>query len=124
MSDEVTKTLCIRCPKGCELKIVEEDGYIVVEGNECPLGVEYGKEEAEEPKRMVTSTVEIKNGIYPRLPVRTEEPVPKNKVCDVIDSLKNKVVEAPVKKGDTILERVEGTDADIIAERDMERVKK
>ncbi|HDH43865.1 MAG TPA: DUF1667 domain-containing protein, partial [Thermococcus sp.] len=47
---------------------------------------------------------------------------PKEKIKDVIDALKEVVVEAPVKMGQVILKNVGNTGVDVIAERDMERV--
>jgi len=114
--------LCIRCPKGCRLKVVRKGDEIKVEGNECPLGEKYGREELLNPRRIVTSTVKIKNAMYPRLPVRTAEPVPKDKIMDVIKALKGVVIEAPVKRGQVVLDDVANTGVPVIAERDMERV--
>lgn len=117
-----TEILCIKCPKGCLLRITIGTNEVKVEGNECPLGERYGIEEIKNPKRIVTSTVRILNARYPRLPVRTSEPVPKEKIKEVINNLKNVVVKAPVKKGQIIVQNVANTGVDIIAERDMERV--
>lgn len=49
---------CILCPKGCRLRVDENDGYKVI-GNACPRGADYGREEALDPKRTITSTVRI-----------------------------------------------------------------
>ena len=71
--------ICIVCPKGCHLKVDEENGYAVT-GNSCPRGAEYGKNELSNPTRMLTSTVCIEGGIYPRLPVKTSQAIP-NRCC-------------------------------------------
>ncbi len=49
---------CIVCPKGCRLRVDDENGYKVT-GNVCARGEAYGREEALDPKRTVTSTVRI-----------------------------------------------------------------
>ena len=36
--------ICIVCPKGCHLKVDEENGW-AVSGNSCPKGAEYGRTE-------------------------------------------------------------------------------
>lgn len=82
--------------------------------------LEYTKEEVTNPKRTVCSTVRIIGGRYPRLPVRTSEPVPKGKIKEVINQLKDLTVKAPVRRGDVILRNIAGTGADIIAEMDVE----
>ena len=115
--------LCIRCPKGCELTVFERDKQIRVEGNECRIGVEYAIEETKDPRRIVSSTVEILNSKYPRLPVRTRDTIPKDKIKKVVEDIKGKIVKAPVKKGEIISKNVAGTGVDLIAERDMECVK-
>ncbi len=118
MSDR-KEVLCIRCPKGCRLKLKIGD-KVVVEGQECKLGEEYGRKEASSPQRVVPSTVKIIGARYPRLPVRSEKGVPMNKVEEVIDELKGVEVIAPMKKGAVIVENVADTSVDIIAERGME----
>ena len=118
-----TSMLCIRCPKGCELTVIKDDKEIKVEGNECKIGIEYAIEEFKNPRRIVSSTIKITNARYPRLPVRTKDTVPKDKIKKVIESIKDKTVNAPVKKDDIIMKNVADTGVDIIAERSMERVK-
>ena len=39
---------CIVCPKGCRLKVDEENNWAVT-GNSCPRGAEYGKAECTAP---------------------------------------------------------------------------
>jgi len=118
------KILCIRCPKGCELFVEEKNGDIQVSGNECALGEKYAIKETKSPERVVTSTVRIKNARYPRLPVRTVKPVPKNKIKDIIKSLETINLDAPVKYHEVIIEDVANTKVNIISERNMERVEK
>ena len=75
--------ICIVCPKGCHLKVDEENGCSVT-GNSCPRGAEYGKMELTHPTRVVTSTVRCQGGLYPRCPVKTDRAVPKELVFDVM----------------------------------------
>ncbi|ACS33527.1 DUF1667 domain-containing protein [Thermococcus gammatolerans] len=116
------EVLCIRCPKGCRLRITVEGNEVHVSGFACLEGKRFGEEEVRNPRRIVTTTVRILNARYPRLPVRTAEPVPKDKIRDVIEALKGVVVKAPVRRGQVIVKDVAGTGVDVIAERDMEAV--
>ena len=75
--------ICITCPKGCHLKVDEENGYAVT-GNSCPRGEAYGKAELTHPTRVVTSTVRCTGGSRPRCPVKTSGPVPKDKIFAVM----------------------------------------
>ena len=66
--------VCIVCPKGCRLHVDDENGYTVT-GNSCPRGAEYGKNEIQNPTRVLTSTVRLSGGAYRRCPVKTEKAV-------------------------------------------------
>jgi len=118
-----TSILCIRCPKGCELKVSNNKKDIKVEGNECRIGLEYAIEEIKNPVRIVASTISILNSNYPRLPVRTKDTIPKNKIKKVIETIRGVTIKAPIKQGQIIIKNIANTGSDLIAERDMERVK-
>lgn len=117
----VTTYLCIGCPLGCRLE-VEHDGPDIVEvrGFGCKIGKRFAEQEHTAPTRMVTTTVRVKGGVWARLPVKTEEPVPKDKVLELTDLLHTIEVSAPVKMGTVILENALGTGVNVIATRDIE----
>ena len=110
--------ICIVCPRGCHLRVDEENGYSV-SGAGCARGVEYGKTELQNPTRVVTSTVCIEGGAYPRLPVKTDRAIAKSKVFDVMRLLDGVTVTSPVRTGDVILQNILGTDVSIVACKDM-----
>ena len=110
--------ICIVCPKGCHLKVDEENGYAVT-GNGCPRGAEYGKNELRNPTRMLTSTVCIDGGIYPRLPVKTSRAIPKGMLFQAMDEIAKVRLTAPVRCGQVLIENLLGTGADLVASRDM-----
>ena len=109
--------ICIVCPKGCHISINEEN--LETNGNSCPKGAEYAKNEVTCPMRTVTGSVGIKGGIHPRLAVRTDRAVPKDKMFDIMDALHKCTVKAPVKRGDVIISNVCETGANVIASRNM-----
>lgn len=109
--------VCIGCPRGCRLEINENT--LEVKGNFCSTGAEYGKNELVSPMRTVTATVKISGGIHERLAVRTDKAVPKSKMFDVIAELNRYTAHSPVRMGDVLIKNVAGTDANIIASRDM-----
>lgn len=108
--------VCIVCPKGCRLHVDEENEYKVM-GNSCPRGEAYGREECTNPTRVVTSTVAVAGGAHPRCPVKTNRPVPKDRMFDVVRALDGLVIPAPVALGQVIVADVCGTGADIVATR-------
>lgn len=110
--------ICIVCPKGCHLKVDDEGN---VSGNTCIRGDKYGKQEAIDPKRTLTSTVKIKSELIKRLPVITSDDVPKGKVQEIVRYLDNVEVSAPIKVKDVVVKNVMGLGVDILATRSVEK---
>ena len=110
----MTELICITCPKGCHLKVDEENGYAVT-GNSCPRGAVYGKSELLHPVRTITSTVRVEGASIPRLPVKTDRPLAKEKMMDCMRLLDGILVQAPVHVGDVLAENILGTDVNIVA---------
>ena len=111
--------ICITCPKGCHLKVDEENDYKVT-GNGCPRGAIYGKKECTHPTRVVTSTVKIVGAEIERLSVKTNGDIPKEKIRDVMDCINRITVEAPVHIGDVLLSDAAATGVDIVATKNVE----
>lgn len=115
--------VCIMCPLGCRLTVILEDnGELLVSGNKCPRGIEYGRQEMTEPLRILTSSVLVKNGDVPLVSVKTNKPVPRKLLNEIMDILRKTTVEAPVKSGDVLIENILDTGADVIATRNVERI--
>ena len=100
---------CILCPRGCAMTVRGEVGGLQVVGNSCPKGQEYAVNECTNPVRTVTSTVRVSNREDTMVSVKTEQPVPKGKMMDVMAQLRSITVSAPVKIGDVVLTDVFGT---------------
>lgn len=103
--------ICIVCPKGCHLSVDTENS--IVTGNTCKRGEVYGLNEVKNPTRIVTSTVRIKNGAV--IPCKTENPIPKAMIFDVMKEINSIQVELPVKVGEILIEDVLKTGVNIIA---------
>ena len=114
----MTELICIGCPRGCHLKVDEENGYTVT-GNHCNIGAEYGKNELTNPTRVLTTTVRIKGGLHNCLPVRSNGAIKKSLLMEAVKALKDVEVQAPVHKGDVIVKNIVGSGYDMIASRDM-----
>jgi len=111
---------CIMCPMGCEMTVTLENGkFVSVTGNSCPRGAAYAETEVTDPRRMLTTTVRIRGGLLPLLPVVSKEPLPKGKVADCVAFLRDVVVQAPVRAGDVIVPDILGSGVDIISSRNM-----
>ncbi len=117
---ETVNYLCIGCPLGCRLEVDAQDGEVVeVRGYGCKRGQAFAVQEHTNPQRSVTTTVGVRGGRWPRLPVKTVDTVPKDLVIDVCRALHDLRVEAPVALGDVVLADVLGTGVDVVATRDM-----
>lgn len=110
--------ICIVCPKGCHLHVDEANDYKVT-GNGCPRGAEYGRIELTHPTRVVTSTVRCAGGRYPRCPVKTDRPVPKEQIFEVMRALDQVELTAPVQVGQVVLSDVCRTGANVVATKSM-----
>ena len=68
---EESEIICVTCPKGCTLKVLHEGNEVVdVLGSGCKRGKEYAICELKDPRRMVASSVRVKNGIHQGLRAR------------------------------------------------------
>ena len=84
-TDIVATIRCIVCPTGCVIQVKkDETGEITYEGYTCKRGLEYAEQEYLEPKRILTTTIRVKNGFLPLVPVRTDKPVLKDKLNDAL----------------------------------------
>ncbi|MBQ4075238.1 MAG: DUF1667 domain-containing protein [Clostridia bacterium] len=110
--------VCIVCPKGCRLQVDVENDYAVT-GNACPRGAVYGHNEIKNPTRVLTSTVKVQGGLYRRCPVKSDIAVPKGKLMEIVTLLNQVELTAPVSIGQVVLPHPAGTDANIIATKEM-----
>ena len=112
----MTKNItCTRCPMGCTLTVTEKRGILPVPGQGCPRGEAYGRSEYTCPVRTLTTTVLVTGGAEPLLPVRTDRPIPKEKLFDCMEIVRSLRVAAPVSAGQVLLEDLAGTGANLIA---------
>lgn len=121
--DEAVETftyMCTSCPLGCRLEVdAIGDDVIEVRGFNCKRGKRYGKQEHEDPRRAVSTTVWLHGGPMERLPVRASEPVPKERSKEFVEALAGLVVEAPVAFGAVLVRDVAGTGIDLVATREV-----
>lgn len=91
---------------------------ITVEGHTCPKGEEYAINEVLHPMRTVTATVRVANRKDTMVSVKTETPVPKEKMMDVMAFLRDITVDAPITIGQIFGENICG--ANIIATKNID----
>lgn len=118
MKKEIT---CIVCPIGCRLTIEYSDTTINnIEGYQCKKGKVYGVEELLNPVRTLTTTIRVNNGIIPLVSVKSDKPIPKGKLFQIMDTIADVEVFAPINIGDVLVGNVIGLDANIVATKNIE----
>ncbi|KNZ41808.1 DUF1667 domain-containing protein [Acetobacterium bakii] len=119
---EEKKIICIGCPKGCSLRI-EHVGKTIHEIADygCKIGLEYAENEFTQPKRIITTTVKLKSGYLPFVPVKTKEPVNKEKIFEIMKLISKLEIESPVKVGDVVMSNLAGTGVDLVCTRNIEK---
>jgi CxxC motif-containing protein len=119
MMETTTKIICITCPKGCTLEVTHEGQTVLRVKPGCKRGHDYVKRELVDPRRMVATTVRVRGGIHPLLPVATAAPFPKPRIFELMNALRRIELQAPVAVGQPVLRDALGTGIDILASRDM-----
>ena len=102
------KLTCIICPLGCELTVKTEDKQIIeITGHTCPRGKAYAENEFTAPKRTITSTVRCSDGGL--VSVKTDKPIPKEKMSECMEIINSVTAKLPISIGDVIIEDVFGS---------------
>jgi CxxC motif-containing protein len=115
---EDKKIKCIVCPIGCCIIVdfnEKTKEIISFSGNECKRGIKFIKEELTSPSRLLTTTIKINSTINSRLPVRSDVPVPKEKMLEIMQEVKKIKVNIPVKAGQVIAEDFLGSGINILS---------
>lgn len=108
--------ICIVCPRGCHLHV---DDNMNVTGNSCARGPKYAISELTNPTRMVASTVKVVSQIVKRLPVMTDNPIPKDKIFAVMHEINKVEIKSPIQMRQIIIENVLGLGVNVIATREL-----
>ena len=114
---------CIGCPIGCPLELVHKGTKITeISGYECDRGAKYAKQEFTDPRRELSTTVEISGARWQRLPVKVTGPVEKDRVLEAARKIHGLQVEAPVNIGQVLIKDFLGQKGiDVVACRTMEQ---
>ena len=104
---------CIVCPMGCQLVATLEDGAVVaVEGFTCSRGKQYALDECVNPMRTVTTTARTSDGGV--IAVKTDCASPKSMMAECMKEINRITVSLPARVGDVVIEKILGTDANVI----------
>ena len=113
---------CIVCPNGCEIE-AELDAagkkVLSVKGNRCARGETYVRQEITAPQRTIASSVLLENGTLPLASVRLTNPIPKDRIFDVMREIRAAHCAAPVRIGQVVIPNVLGLGSDVIITKNI-----
>ena len=117
MKKEIT---CTVCPRGCSVTVEgTADRVTSVSGNSCKRGAEFATSEFLNPVRILTTLVGVAGDPRTLIPVRTDRPIPKDKLFTCMAVIKKARATLPVKRGDVLVKNVADTGANVIATKDV-----
>lgn len=118
--------VCIVCPNGCRMNVVYDENNKVkqVENASCKKGEAYAVNEIQCPKRSITSTVGVINGVLPLVSVRTDKPIPKEKITEALAEIRKIRLEAPVAFHQVIVKDFLETGAQLISTTEVAKAEK
>ena len=108
---------CIVCPRGCRLHV---DDNMEVTGNACPRGKMYAINELTHPTRTITSSIRVTNRPYTLVSVKTDNPIPKDKIFAVMEEIDKLSIEAPTHIGQIVKANILGLESNIIITKEIE----
>lgn len=112
--------ICTVCPMGCHIMVEgilegEDEKILSVTGNNCKRGEQYATAEFSHPVRILTTTIKTDSEKNPLVPVRSEKPIPKEKIMDCMEIIRQCQAKAPVHVYDVLVENICDTGINIVA---------
>jgi CxxC motif-containing protein len=113
----MNEMICFLCPNSCLLETVAEGTEIKVSGNLCTKGQEFAQKELTDPERVLTTTVRVRNR-RELLSVRSDRPVKKAELSELVQKLKSFEVDLPIQIGQVLISGMGLNKVSIIATSD------
>lgn len=103
---ETKRLTCVECPMGCQIEVdMNGDNILEVRGNSCPRGKTYAENEVVCPVRVLTTTVRANNGTT-MVCVKTDKPIKKSEIFEIMKKINAVKCDLPVKVGDVLVENI------------------
>lgn len=96
---------------------MDNGGVVSVSGNHCTRGEAYAQVECVSPVRVLTSSVVAEGLNLKMVSVKTDRPIPKNRIFDAVEAIRNFRLTAPVECGDILIENFLGLNVHLVATR-------
>ncbi len=118
----VYRFTCVICPLSCSVEVEVEGSEVRdVRGFNCSRGREWAVEEVLSPKRVVMTVIRVRGGKEPVVSVKTDSPIPKERIRELMNYLATLEVEAPVSIGQVLEDRPLGLETRVVATRSVDR---
>lgn len=113
--------VCIVCPNGCRMNVsIDEQNRVTQVTNAlCRNGRAYAENEIQSPMRSLTSTIKVTGGTFPLVSVRSDKPIPKEKIREAVERLRALELSAPVEFHQVVVTDILGTGANIITTKQI-----
>lgn len=107
--------ICVICPSSCRIT-VKGDGKNIsaITGYTCSRGKEYAQNEYIAPKRTLTTTVKAEGYTCPIIAVRSDKPMPKEKMFDAMEEIRKVTAKPPFAVGKVVIENILDTGVNIV----------
>jgi CxxC motif-containing protein len=106
---------CVVCPIGCSITVrAEGEDIKEIINYTCKRGETYARNEFISPVRVLTGTVKAESYCAPVISVRTSVPIPKGKLLECMELLRDITATPPFEIGKVVVEDILGTGADLI----------
>lgn len=113
---------CIICPKGCRIEvrgILEDPSGLELDGYRCDRGRQWVTKEFTTPERIICTSVLVTGGRDPLCSVRTDRPIPRERIRDLMNHIQTLVIRAPIERGMVIEEHPLGLACSLVATRSV-----
>lgn len=111
--------VCIVCPRGCTMRLQEQDDVLTVSGNTCKRGQQFAISEMTCPMRTICTTVRTTFPDVPVISVRVSAEIPKDKIFDVMGEIRKVRLDKPMRRGEAVIQDVLGLGVDILVTSDL-----
>lgn len=110
--------VCIQCPHGCSLIVsLNNDRINEIKGGKCKKGIQYARQEIENPQRVLTSAISTRNLDMRQAPVKTDKPIPKNQIFAAMKEIRKFVLEKPADINEILIKNFLNLDCNLIVTR-------
>lgn len=113
---------CIICPKGCRIEVCQSNeapSKLELNGYRCDRGRQWVKKEFTHPERTICTSVLVTGGKAPLCSIRTDRPIPRERIRELMEHIHTLVIRAPVESGMVIEEHPLGLECSLVATRSV-----